>query len=302
MLKWFIYMLKTRLITGTIFAAIVVYILSFSPIHLFESLFATVVSISIFLAGSEFIAMRWAIMDGPKDVEQRLPHKAPPHFFIGASYGILVFLFYICSLIYKQTPEKGILICVGWVFFCLFLSAGIIYKTANDMHSASNKILNIMAGYIYLSLPACFLLRMGSLPHQSPYRAALIYFCLSVTFMGDVWAYLVGMRFGKHKLIPKVSPKKSVEGSIAGLVASGLTGIVLGYFLQLPYPLWLCLIVGISCGIAGQIGDLMESAFKRASGFKDSGRLLPGHGGVLDRIDSLMLSMPVAYIFFALYL
>jgi len=120
--------------------------------------------------------------------------------------------------------------------------------------------------------------------------------------MGDTGAYFIGSRFGKHKLIPKVSPKKSVEGAIGGLLLSGLTAILLTYFFKLPFSTWFALFFGICIGIAGQLGDLIESAFKRAGGYKDSGNLLPGHGGFLDRIDSLILGIPVAFFFFSLYI
>ncbi len=295
-------MLKTRLITGLILSFLVIYILSFSSPTMFGSLFVLIVTISITLAGTEFAAMRWIIMDGPSRFEQPLPQPLTKHFLIGSTYGALVFIFYICSLIFKENIEKGILICIGWVFLCLFMSTALIYRTATDMHTASNKLLNITAGFIYLALPGCCLVKLSLLPHQSPYRGAVIYFCMGVVLMGDVAAYFVGTKYGKHKLIPKVSPKKSIEGALAGLVASGLTAVSFAYFFELPYPIWYCLIVGIASGIAGQIGDLMESAFKRAGGFKDSGKLLPGHGGFLDRIDSLILSAPVTYIFFSLYL
>ena len=295
-------MLKKRLITAFIFSSLVIYILSFSPDNLFNFLFALLASISIGLAGTEYAAMRWNIMDGPCYVEQVRPKLHLNHFLIGGCYAIHIYLFYVSSLFFQNRIEKPILISIAWVFFCLFVSAALIYRTASDMHTASNKLLNVIAGFIYLSCPAICLLRLSYLHFDGAIRNAQIYFCFATVLLGDTGAFFVGTRFGKHKLIPKVSPNKSFEGSIGGLVFSGLAATAFSYFFHLPFPWWFCLIVGIATGIAGQIGDLMESAFKRAGGFKDSGSLLPGHGGFLDRIDSLILGIPVTFILFSLYL
>lgn len=295
-------MLKTRIITAFFFAGLVIYVLSFSPPNLFELFFASLLSVAITLAGTEYAAMRWNIMEGPSYIEQSRPKLLFKHFLIGGSYGFCVFLFYISSKLFPQNDEKGILICIAWVFLCVFISAALIYRSAIDMHTASNKLLNVIAGFIYLALPTICLLKFSFMHFEGSLRGAQLYFCLSTVLLGDTGAYFIGSKYGKHKLIPKVSPKKSVEGAFGGLAFSGITAIVLAHFFNLPFPWWFCLIVGICTGVAGQIGDLMESAFKRAGGYKDSGNLLPGHGGFLDRIDSLILGIPVTFIFFSLYI
>jgi phosphatidate cytidylyltransferase len=197
--------------------------------------------------------------------------------------------------------NKKFALPVAWVFLCLLLSAASIYKNANDMHTASNKLLNVVAGFIYLSLPTICLINFSAMSFPGAYRSGQIYFCLASILMGDTGAFFIGSKYGKHKLIPKVSPKKSVEGSLGGLLFSGVTAVVIAYAFHLPISPLFSLLVGVLTGVAGQIGDLMESAFKRAGGFKDSGFLLPGHGGFLDRIDSLVLGIPITYICFALY-
>lgn len=105
----------------------------------------------------------------------------------------------------------------------------------------------------------------------------------------DAFAYLIGSRFGKHKLAPRTSPKKSWEGLIAGLVGSmimwGLMTLIPGVEMPMPFAL----VFGVVCGLSGVLGDLAESRIKRNSGFKDSGTIMPGHGGLLDRCDSLFL-------------
>jgi phosphatidate cytidylyltransferase len=121
------------------------------------------------------------------------------------------------------------------------------------------------------------------------------YFLLLIiaTWANDSAAYFVGSVFGRHKLAPSISPKKSVEGSLAGLFASGLTGLIIA--LIWVKSILLFLLLGFVIGIAGQIGDLFESILKRDLGVKDSGSIMPGHGGVLDRFDSLMFAAPVLY-------
>ncbi|MBX9836873.1 MAG: phosphatidate cytidylyltransferase [Silvanigrellaceae bacterium] len=297
----FLYMLKTRLLTATIFSALIVYVLSFSPEHLFPHLFVIIITVAIFLSGTEFAALRWNIMDGSIAVEQPRPKLKAKHFAIGFSYAFLIVSYYISTYIFEKQPQKILIIPISWTFLCFFISAILIYRRAHDMHTASNKLLNVIAGFIYLALPAACLLKLSMIQFDGSYRSAQLYFCLATILMGDTGAYFIGSRFGKHKLIPKVSPKKSIEGAIGGLLFSGLTALVLSHFFNLPFPAWYAILIGICMGIAGQLGDLMESAFKRAGGYKDSGNLLPGHGGFLDRIDSLILGIPVAFLFFSLY-
>ena len=124
-----------------------------------------------------------------------------------------------------------------------------------------------------------------------------IYFLLIVVFAGDIGALYAGSFLGKHKLCPAVSPGKTIEGSVGGLIANLGAGALFKY-LFLPLSSWgLSLIFFISVGIAGQIGDLFESELKRSAGIKDSGGILPGHGGILDRIDALLFAAPVAWVF-----
>lgn len=110
---------------------------------------------------------------------------------------------------------------------------------------------------------------------------------------GDTAAIFAGKAFGTHKLAPSISPNKTWEGSIANLLAAVVAAAALGYFLK--YPMDKMLLLGVSCGVIGQLGDLFESYLKRQAGVKDSGNLLPGHGGVFDRLDSLLMTAPFSY-------
>lgn len=146
-------------------------------------------------------------------------------------------------------------------------------------------------GVLYLGLTLGTL----SMTRLLPLGEWLIFFLLLVTWASDTGAYLVGTLYGRHRLAPTISPKKTVEGLVGGLI----TAIIAGYAARwwfLPELSGLdCLILVTLLTIAGLWGDLTESAMKRSVGMKDSGRILPGHGGMLDRLDSLLFTAPVFY-------
>ena len=121
--------------------------------------------------------------------------------------------------------------------------------------------------------------------------------CLS-TWVCDSFALFGGKRFGKHKIAPSVSPNKTVEGCICGAISSVVTGVIVYYLSQLwlPIPFWLCVVTALLASTMGQIGDLAESLVKRMIGVKDFSNLIPGHGGMFDRADSLLFSIPTAYL------
>ena len=124
-----------------------------------------------------------------------------------------------------------------------------------------------------------------------------IFLLLSVVFMGDTGAYYLGSYYGKHKLCPAISPNKTVEGALGGLAATLGSGALIKTFFLPLLPWGLSVLFFISIGLAGQVGDLFESQIKRVAHIKDSGAILPGHGGILDRIDAVLFAAPVAYIF-----
>lgn len=125
--------------------------------------------------------------------------------------------------------------------------------------------------------------------------AAWVYLVLAITWAQDTMAFVVGSRFGRHKLAPAISPHKSWEGAAGGIASSTLVAVCAVPLLGLPLPWLLAALLGALGGLAGLLGDLVESLLKRQIGIKDSGSLLPGHGGVLDRADSMLFSAPVLY-------
>ena len=136
---------------------------------------------------------------------------------------------------------------------------------------------------------------VGSLGEMN---AFLITLAIMVSvWAADIFAYFIGKNFGKTQLIPRISPKKTVEGLVGGIVGSIIV-MVLSAMTVLPFLGWIhAVTLGLIAGLIGPLGDLIESLFKRSANVKDSGSLLPGHGGVLDRIDALLFVGPVAVIY-----
>jgi phosphatidate cytidylyltransferase len=131
---------------------------------------------------------------------------------------------------------------------------------------------------------------------------ALVFAPVLLTWTSDTAAYFSGRALGRRKLIPSVSPGKTVEGAIGALVGTALVAVlytgVLAHYDTFQFGLGWALVLGILISVAAQVGDLVESLLKRDTGVKDSGALFPGHGGVLDRVDSLLFTLPLAYLFF----
>jgi phosphatidate cytidylyltransferase len=144
-------------------------------------------------------------------------------------------------------------------------------------------------GYVAVLLGHFILLR------QLADGIALIFFVLLITWLADTGGFIVGLSFGRHALAPTLSPKKTIEGLLGGVIFS-LLGAIISHFWFIPFfSLWECAILGVGLALIGALGDLGESAIKRSVSIKDSGTIIPGHGGVLDRVDSLLLTGPALY-------
>jgi phosphatidate cytidylyltransferase len=151
------------------------------------------------------------------------------------------------------------------------------------------------SGLLLVAFPLTFAVRLHGLGVQGP---KLLLFALVITWIGDTVAYFAGRAIGKHPLAPHLSPKKTWEGSVASFAGSLLVGLAFTRWLNAP-PVHLLAMAGVG-NVAGQVGDLLESAYKRSAGVKDSGGMLPGHGGILDRIDALILAIPVVWYYWTL--
>lgn len=178
-----------------------------------------------------------------------------------------------------------------------------VFTASDNQHALPSWALSLVAVlYIPFLLSHLILLRSVTTPlHDgvvTPWITpgfAWIVFTLATTWLGDTFAYFVGRSLGRTPLAPHISPKKTREGSVGGLIGAALTGLGCVYLLGLPLtPLQGALLGGIA-GIVGPLGDLAESQIKRQIGVKDVGSLLPGHGGILDRIDSILFMVPIVY-------
>ncbi len=151
------------------------------------------------------------------------------------------------------------------------------------------------SGLIFVAFPLSFAIRLHGSGTQGP---SLLLFAMVIIWVGDTAGYFVGRSIGKHTLAPHLSPKKTWEGTVASFFGSLVVGFIFARFMLVPLPH----LLGMAAvgNVAGQVGDLLESAYKRSAGIKDSGSILPGHGGVLDRIDALILAIPVVWYYWIL--
>lgn len=235
---------------------------------------------------------------------------SPPQFFLAvvAAFAVLCFREYarITDAYAMPGYVAGLLILLAplnqaaLIIFLTALAAMCLTMSSEDFAKGAARAGALVLGvaYVFGSWKTAVLLSQDvnspALWKISAGRHWLM-FSLVVNWIGDTGAYYVGRKFGKHKLAPRVSPGKSWEGA----VASSVTGVIFGMVylpLAIPgVPVWVAGLIALAANAAGQVGDLAESALKRGAGVKDSGTLLPGHGGMLDRLDSSLFAMPVVY-------
>jgi len=209
-------------------------------------------------------------------------------------HGVVVWWGYFVGLAIIVTAHiadsESVLVLLAFNLVFVGLMSMFLYKSKP---SVVNVIPKQVQGIIYIPLLLSFLVSI----RRAPDGMTWIFLLLAIIFAGDISAYYVGSYLGRHKLNPAISPGKTIEGAIGGLVGNLLVGSI-GKFFFLPALSWgSAVLFFLAVGLAGQVGDLFESEFKRSSKIKDSGGLLPGHGGFLDRIDALLFASPVAYLF-----
>jgi len=170
-----------------------------------------------------------------------------------------------------------------------------LFKFSSELYIDSGKLIFTV---IYVALPFSFALGLPKYSSMENTFSLEVIFLFILIWSSDTFAYLVGKFFGKHKMAPKISPKKTWEGYIGGVVLT----LVLSYFVEQYQPQlrgnWM--VVGFLIAAFAPLGDLVESQLKRNFGVKDSGNIIPGHGGVLDRLDSFLICVPVVYLYFIL--
>jgi len=211
--------------------------------------------------------------------------------------GILIGILIPISIFTHFEPTKNwelLFIVIGFLLI-LFMQFA-----RRDNRHAILVLSATLFGVLYVAWFFSFLVKIRfMLPGMDGIK--LVGFILLVTKSSDIGALLIGSSFGKrkHPLLPKVSPNKSVEGTLGALLVSACTALIVSSFLpeELHFPLWQIFFMGAFFGGLGQLGDLSESLIKRDCGVKDSGKFLPGMGGVLDIIDSLLFSAPAFYLY-----
>ena len=203
---------------------------------------------------------------------------------------MLVMVFIIAAFILESISVE-----MGMFVTLLVIPASYVFRKGNVEEALPASAIAVLAT-VYVGMLAGSLIRLRSDFVEGP---KLVYFLVLVVWLGDAGAYYVGKKFGRRKLSPRISPKKTVEGLIGGIAMSAITAVVIHFTFFPQFPLVQAIVVGIVLSIAGVIGDLAESMWKRSAAVKDSGTLIPGHGGFLDRFDSILYTAPILYVYWA---
>jgi len=238
--------------------------------------------------------------------------KVIPILFAFFSYAfIILFNFYksfsenLFFLVFKKQYSIQVnfdLLYQVLLYTTLFVSLKCIYFLFNDKIqsiSTSSKIIYLLG---YIILPFLFITKISF--GINDYNPKIIIGLFILIWTNDTFAYIVGKSIGKHKLLERISPKKTIEGFLGGVVFAVLAGFLISkYYIQasekhLEKSILIWISIAIIVGVLGTIGDLIESKFKRVANVKDSGKIMPGHGGILDRLDSVIFVAPFVYLFY----
>lgn len=304
--------MKKRIITGAVILAILVPAIYFQGIYF--------LAIGIFLsmvAAYEMMSMFYT--KGPALKRYR--------YVVPVMSGIMVLLIYLATTkgldqniflsgVVGSSEIKNLLyhfwVALSFMAFCIVIMGAMIFtkdSTAHDMMACILTLFytGLIIGYV-ISIKYITPIGFSTLIDNRLWGGRSFAYLFTIAVITDTFAYLVGIRFGKHRLAPDISPKKSIEGAIAGLLAGGIVGTICAFLYRIIVfssevtpitKLWFIIaIFGFSLliSITVQIGDLVASKLKRSYNIKDYGKIFPGHGGVLDRFDSLIFSGAVYYI------
>jgi len=250
-----------RVLTALLLIPVVSYVIFLAPFWLFAAVVATIALICFY----EYQA-------------------------IAAAHGFdrLGPLGYAAGLLVLVAPHKDFVLVTALALVGMMLAA-----RSQELSKALPRAGAFSLGLLYVfGAWRCALLLRGIHP-------AWLFFALALNWVGDTAALYIGKNCGRRKLAPRVSPSKTWEGAAASLAASVAFGVLFLGRAQPQFPMWEAAALAAAASVAGQLGDLAESAVKRGAGVKDSGTLLPGHGGWLDRVDSSLFSMPLVYVWLA---
>ena len=299
-----------RVLTAAVLILIVIVVLFRAPLWLFTLL---VLGVAL-LAAREYL--------GVVKAQGFRPMSA-------TSYILLIVLFAVLYCVIWSLTVSPAGAMIGWDAFPLFaLCSPLVFLLLSlGRDPISGALPDAAVSYILLPYVG-FTLALLPFLREFPNGSLYLLFLMLLVWCGDIAAYYVGRSIGRHKLAPRISPGKTWEGAIASVIGAVIVGMVLFHYINaiasafhsahlltintseydppltnsnavFPHaPVWLVALFAVFVNVAAQLGDLVESAFKRGAGLKDSGALLPGHGGVLDRIDALLFALPVGLLFY----
>ncbi|MEY8199648.1 MAG: phosphatidate cytidylyltransferase [Colwellia sp.] len=278
-------MLKQRIITAVILAPAAIAAIFYLPISYFAGLLMATIAIG---------AWEWARFMGLVNTIQRLGYVVITSAIIAALWFLLPVdeTWLVITSVQHEITSMLWLSVIWWLFAALLM---FLYPKSSAFW-ANNKFLIALFGWLTLvpTWLAFMVLRTNNYILDEFQGAQLLMYLFMLVWSADVGAYFVGKSLGKHKLMPNVSPGKTIEGFLGGVVCAAILTVIVGVSLQWSSDKFItALLVTLLITSISVLGDLTESMFKRQVGVKDSGTILPGHGGILDRIDSLTATAPV---------
>jgi len=254
-----------REITAAILSPIAIWIIGWAPNPLFDVVIGIIGTLALY----EFLVLG-----------KRKGYTVPIVICIAAM------LFIVAAFILEPiSVEMGVFVAL------IVIPASYVFAPGNLDDALPSSGIAVLAT-LYVGMLGGSLVRLHN---DFPEGPKLIFFLLLVVWLGDAGAYYCGKNFGKHKMSPRISPKKTVEGGIGGAITSVITAIVIHFTFFKNFPLLHAVIAGVILSFTGMLGDLAESMWKRSAAVKDSGTLIPGHGGFLDRFDSIFYTAPILY-------
>ena len=239
------------------------------------------------------VLLLFIIVVGTFEMARLLKMDSPTGIAIGEALAATAFVLPALVALHVMTPR--------WLLFELpLLMMPFLYALFSVKHDAKPIFTYLFASLTFLSLPSSLMLFLYREDMFGPIAGAgLVIMVFCILWINDIFAYLTGRLLGKHKLFERISPGKTIEGSIGGLLFTLVSLVVFchysGWF-TIPQAIGL----GVIAVLFGTLGDLCESMLKRQAGVKDSGHLIPGHGGILDRFDSVMFSVPFIFVYLLL--